>query len=340
MIDLLKTSFNKFHQDQNAKMIEFAGWHMPFSYDGTIKEHNYVRQSSGFFDVSHMGRIYFENSEIAKLNKLICSDLINLKNTKAMYSIFTSEEGNALDDVIFWKFESHIILICNAINRDKITNHLTNNKIKFSDITFETSLIAIQGPKSLEILNTLLEIPDNFSTNINNTFTYARTGYTGEDGLEIMYENIHTEQVIKYLLDNNIKPCGLGSRDTLRLEASLPLYGFELTENISPIEANLKWIINNNDNYLGKNIIDQHIQKGEHKYLKKFILESKRIPRTGTIVKSNNVTGIVTSGNYSPILEKSIGFALFDSLPESDLIEFDIRGNLLEGQIINKRFLS
>ena len=120
----------------------------------------------------------------------------------------------------------------------------------------------------------------------------------------------------------------------------MPLYGFELTEKISPVEANLKWVINNNDNYLGKNIIDNQIETGEHKYLKKFILESKRIPRTGTKVKSNNVTGVVTSGNYSPILEKSIGFALLDRLPESDLLEFDIRGNLLEGQIINKRFLS
>ena len=340
MNDLLTTSLYKYHQEQKAKMLEFAGWHMPFSYDGTIKEHNYVRTKSGFFDVSHMGRIYIENNEIENINKLICSDLKNLKNTKAMYSIFTNEEGNALDDVIFWKFETHIILICNATNRDKITKHLTNNKISYKDITFETSLIAIQGPQALELLKTLLEIPEKFSTKINNIFTYARTGYTGEDGLEIMYENIHTDKILKFLLENNVKPCGLGSRDTLRLEASLPLYGFELTEKISPVEANLKWVINNNNNYLGKNIIDEQIQNGDHKYLKKFILESKRIPRTGTVVKSNDVSGIVTSGNYSPILEKSIGFVLFDSLPETDLIEFDIRGNLLEGQIINKRFLS
>jgi len=340
MNDLLTTSLYKFHQEQKAKMIEFAGWHMPFAYEGTIKEHNYVRNESGFFDVSHMGRIYIENNEIEKVNKLICSDLINLPNTKAMYSIFTNEKGNALDDVIFWKFETYIILICNAINRDKITMHLSNNEILYKDITFETSLIAIQGPQSIELLKTLLEIPDKFSTNKNKTFTYARTGYTGEDGLEIMYENIHTDQVIKFLIENNIKPCGLGSRDTLRLEASLPLYGFELTDKISPVEANLKWVINNNDNYIGKNIIDNQIETGDHKYLKKFIIESKRIPRTGTEVKSNNVSGVVTSGNYSPILEKSIGFVLLDRLPESHLLEFDIRGNLLEGQIINKRFLS
>ncbi len=340
MNELLTTSLFKFHQDQKSKMIEFAGWQMPFSYDGTIKEHNYVRTAAGFFDVSHMGRIYIDNEEIVKLNKLICSDLINLDKTKALYSVFTNEEGNALDDVIFWKFDSHIILICNAINRDKITKHLIKNNITNKDITIDTSLIAIQGPQALELTKNLLDIPEKFSTNQNDTFTYARTGYTGEDGLEIMYDNEHTDKVIDFLNQNKIKPCGLGARDTLRLEASLPLYGFELSENISPVEANLKWIVNNNDDYLGKNIIDTQLETGKHKYIKKFILESKRIPRTGTNVKSDNVSGVVTSGNYSPILEKSIGFALFDSLPETDLIEFDIRGNLLEGQIINKRFLN
>ena len=340
MNELLTTSLFKFHQDQKSKMIEFAGWQMPFSYDGTIKEHNYVRTAAGFFDVSHMGRIYIDNEEIVKLNKLICSDLINLDKTKALYSVFTNEEGNALDDVIVWKFDSHIILICNAINRDKITKHLIKNNITNKDITIDTSLIAIQGPQALELTKNLLDIPEKFSTNQNDTFTYARTGYTGEDGLEIMYDNEHTDKVIDFLNQNKIKPCGLGARDTLRLEASLPLYGFELSENISPVEANLKWIVNNNDDYLGKNIIDTQLETGKHKYIKKFILESKRIPRTGTNVKSDNVSGVVTSGNYSPILEKSIGFALFDSLPETDLIEFDIRGNLLEGQIINKRFLN
>ncbi len=340
MNDLLTTSLFKFHQEQNSKMIEFAGWHMPFSYDGTIKEHNYVRNTAGFFDVSHMGRIYIDNEEIHKLSKLICSDLINLDNTKALYSVFTNEAGSALDDVIFWKFESHIILICNAINRDKIIKHLINNNITHKDITFETSLIAIQGPQAIELTKSLLDIPDKFCTLQNETFTYARTGYTGEDGLEIMYQNQHTDNILEFLNQNKIKPCGLGARDTLRLEASLPLYGFELSENISPVEANLKWILTNNEDYLGKNIIDEQITTGKHKYMKKFTVQSKRIPRTGTIVKCDKVSGIVTSGNYSPILEKSIGFALFDSLPETDLIEFDIRGNLLEGQIINKRFLN
>ena len=155
-----------------------------------------------------------------------------------------------------------------------------------------------------------------------------------------MFNNSKVDEILNYIVSNEIKPCGLGSRDTLRLEASLPLYGFELTEEISPVEANLKWVITNEDDYLGKDILDNELNSKNHKALKKFIINSKHIARTGTKVKNNNINGVVTSGNYSPLLEKSIGFALFDSSPESDLLEFDIRGNFIEGNIINKRFLS
>ena len=155
-----------------------------------------------------------------------------------------------------------------------------------------------------------------------------------------MFNNSKVDEILNYIVRKEIKPCGLGSRDTLRLEASLPLYGFELTEEISPVEANLKWVITNEEDYLGKEIINNEINSNNHKTLKKFVIDSKKIARTGTKVKSNNINGVVTSGNYSPILDKSIGFALFDSSPESDLIEFDIRGNFIRGNIINKRFLN
>ena len=340
MDKLLTTQLYKYHLDQKSKLIEFAGWDMPFSYDGTLKEHNYVRNSCGFFDVSHMGRLVINIDEIDNISKLICSDIINLDNSKALYTIFTNKNGKSLDDVIFWKFEEKLVLICNASNRDKISKHLTNNGIKFDDQTFDTCLIAIQGPDSEKLMNNLLDLPDRFSAIDNDDYIYARTGYTGEDGFEIMFNNSKLNEFMKYINDKNINPCGLGSRDTLRLEASLPLYGFELSEKISPIEANLKWVVTNKQDYLGKDKIEEELNNGNHKMLKKFIINSKKIARTGTKVKNNNINGVVTSGNYSPILEKSIGYALFDSNPESDLIEFDIRGNFIEGNIINKRFLS
>ena len=340
MDKLLTTQLYKYHLEQKSKLIDFAGWEMPFSYDGTLKEHNYVRNSCGFFDVSHMGRLIINIDEIDNISKLICSDIINLDNSKALYTIFTNKNGKSLDDVIFWKFEEKLVLICNASNREKISKHLNINGIKFDDQTFDTCLIAIQGPDSEKLMNNLIDSPARFSAIDNGNYIYARTGYTGEDGFEIMFNNSKLNEVMKYINDKNINPCGLGSRDTLRLEASLPLYGFELSEEISPIEANLKWVLTNKQDYLGKDKIEDELNNGKHKILKKFIINSKKIARTGTKVKNNNINGVVTSGNYSPILEKSIGYALFDSNPESDLIEFDIRGNFIEGNIINKRFLS
>jgi aminomethyltransferase len=171
-------------------------------------------------------------------------------------------------------------------------------------------------------------------------YTYARTGYTGEDGLEIMVNVEDLDNLISFLLQNEIEPCGLGARDTLRLEASLPLYGFELTEDISPVEAGLKWTLSNKNEYRGSDVINEQIRTGHHKVLKKFSIDSRNIARTGTKVKAGNINGIVTSGNFSPILQKSIGFVLLESQPDTDLLEFEIRGKFIEGNILKKRFLS
>ena len=340
MSDSKTTSLYEFHLSKNAKIIDFAGWSMPFSYDGTLKEHQYVREAAGYFDVSHMGRLRLSYSQIEEINYLICSELKNINNTKALYSIFTSEEGTAIDDVIFWKFEDDLILICNASNTNKIKTHLDVNSINYEDITMNTDLIAVQGKNAIEILSSIMSIPEKFSTLKEGKFIYARTGYTGEDGLEVMLNTDDTLSFINELESKGVKPCGLGSRDTLRLEASLPLYGFELTDDISPIEAGLKWTVTNKDDYLGKKIIDYQIDSKEHKHLKRFKLNAKQIARTGTICTSDGVEGIVTSGNISPVLGYPIGFVLFKTYPADDLVEFEIRGNLVEGNLLYKRFLS
>ena len=339
-MDKRTTQLHSYHESQNAKFIDFGDWSMPFSYEGTLKEHDVVRNSSGFFDVSHMGRLEIDYSELDKISSLICSDLINIPMNKALYSIFTNENGNALDDVIFWKFEDKIILIPNASNASKIKSHLVNHKVDFIDKSLETVLIAVQGPRTIELINDRFEIPDKFSTAKSDNFMYARTGYTGEDGIEIMANNAEADSLVSFLIEKGIKPCGLGSRDTLRLEASLPLYGFELTEDITPVEASLSWTITNEHDFLGSDRIKTQLQDGNHKILKKFTIESRKIARTETIGMSSDIKGVVTSGNFSPILNKSIGFILFENKPPQNLIEFDIRGNLIEGNIVNKRFLS
>ena len=300
-MDKRTTQLHSYHESQNAKFIDFGDWSMPFSYEGTLKEHDVVRNSSGFFDVSHMGRLEIDYSELDKISSLICSDLINIPMNKALYSIFTNENGNALDDVIFWKFEDKIILIPNASNASKIKSHLVDHKVDFIDKSLETVLIAVQGPRTIELINDRFEIPDKFSTAKSDNFMYARTGYTGEDGIEIMASNAEADSLISFLIEKGIKPCGLGSRDTLRLEASLPLYGFELTEDITPVEASLSWTITNNLDFLGSERIKTQLEDGNHKSLKKFTIESRKIARTETIGMAGDIRGIVTSGNFSPI---------------------------------------
>ena len=339
-MDKKTTQLHSFHESNNAKFIDFGDWSMPFSYEGTLKEHDIVRNSSGFFDVSHMGRLEINYTELDKISTLICSDLINIPVNKALYSIFTNENGNALDDVIFWKFEDKIILIPNASNESKIKSHLLDHKINFIDKSTDTVLIAVQGPKTIELINDRFEIPEKFSTCQSEDYIYARTGYTGEDGIEIMANNSDVDSLISFLTQKGIKPCGLGSRDTLRLEASLPLYGFELTEDITPVEASLSWTITNNRDFLGSDTIKSQLDEGNHKILKKFTIDSRKIARTDTLGSAGDVKGTVTSGNFSPVLNKSIGFIMFENKPSQDLIEFDIRGNLIEGNIVNKRFLS
>ena len=284
-----------------------------------------------------------------ELEKIIPIDLKKIKLNQSKYSFLTNEKGGIYDDLIVTKVEKGFNIILNAAckNNDfKIISGSLKNKFKIT-LHKNLSLIALQGPKSSQILEKIISGVSSLKFMNGNKFSYnsrdvyiTRSGYTGEDGFEIMFNNSKVDEILNYIVSNEIKPCGLGSRDTLRLEASLPLYGFELTEEISPVEANLKWVITNEDDYLGKDVLDNELNSNNHKALKKFIINSKNIARTGTKVKNNNINGVVSSGNYSPILEKSIGFALFDSSPESDLLEFDIRGNFIEGNIINKRFLS
>ena len=297
-MDKKTTQLYSFHKSQEAKFIDFGDWSMPFSYEGTLKEHDIVRHSSGFFDVSHMGRLEIQYSELEKISKLICSEIIDIENNKALYSIFINENGYALDDVIFWKFEDKLILIPNASNLEKIKNHLENYNVNFIDRSPDTVLIAVQGPETINLLRDNFDIPEKFCTSSTENYLYARTGYTGEDGLEIMTDNENGTSLINLLMDKGSKPCGLGSRDTLRLEASLPLYGFELSENITPVEASLSWTITNKSDYLGSDVLNEQLSSKNHKILKKFTIDSRKIARTGTVGIAGDTSGIVTSGNF------------------------------------------
>ena len=332
-------------QDYNSKFVDFNGWEMPISFASTLKEHNAVRNDSGFFDVSHMGRLYIDYEEIEKLNILICGDILGAKPSSALYTMILDHNSGILDDIIIWKFDKHMVLICNASNTDKISSWFTTNDLKYKNLSNTTSLIAIQGPKVIKKLQDHINMPNHFECNIINTpyfkseIVVARTGYTGEDGVELMVNHGDDIKLIDLLDELNIVPCGLGARDTLRLEASLPLYGQELNESVTPIEIGFKWVVNFNHEFIGKELLLEQISTGSHKYLKKFSIDERIVARNGDTGFAGNIEGFVTSGNYSPILEKSIGFILFESKPETDSIKLRIRDKFIDGSIIKGKFI-
>ena len=328
-----------------SKFIDFNGWEMPISFEGTLKEHMKVRNNAGFFDVSHMGMFKISIDDISILNFMICGDIDkNVKNT-ALYTMILNKNGGIIDDVIIWKFESYLILICNSLNIHAIKQCLSLSKLKYIYLNQIASLIAVQGPHVIDKLKDYFDIPNHFECNVQyidiftNEVLIARTGYTGEDGIEVLIHHDDDIQFINLLEELDVNPCGLGARDTLRLEATLPLYGHELDESISPLDVGFRWIVDFDNDFNGKKSLIKQMESGMHKYLAKFIINDRIVSRRGDIAMCKNIQGIVTSGNYSPILKKCIGFILFKSKPKSDIIILNVRDKFVDGKLIKGKFL-
>ena len=250
-----KTALYNYHKNLGAKFVPFAGYEMPIQYkDGIVKEHISTRTHAGFFDVSHMGQFFLEGDETLTeaLEKIIPADLKSLKINHSKYSFLLNNDGGIIDDLIVTKTEKGFCIILNAACKENDIKQISqflkkNHKYLLNN---DLSLIALQGPKSVEILEKLVQGVSKLKFMTGNNFNYdgenlyiTRSGYTGEDGFEISIPNKKVEKLIDFLISNKVKPIGLGARDTLRLEAGLCLYGHDLNEQINPIEANLKWAI-------------------------------------------------------------------------------------------------
>ena len=337
----LDIHLNEFHKFNGAKMLPFAGYNMPINYrKGIINEHKSVRNASGIFDVSHMGQILIpkNKSNINNLEKYIPLDLDALHLDKSYYSFLLNDKAGIIDDLIFSNisFENNLYfyIVYNA-SRKKIDENIFLNCSSSSKILVNNCLFAIQGPQSHKILSTVLQIPSNMkfldihSLEFNNQkILLSRTGYTGEDGFEISIPEENAEIFLNNLLeDANTILCGLGSRDSLRVEAGLSLYGHELNENITPIEAGLLWAIDKErlkDNSLnGSNHLIGQIDSKLSKKKIGIISVNKSMIREGMSIidKNKNIIGKVTSGCYSPNLNKSIGLCYINT-------EFDLNNQL------------
>lgn len=350
------------HVALGAKMVDFAGWHMPVQYSSIIEEHKTVRKDVGLFDVSHMGEVFVSGKEATLfLNKIVPQNIKKLDYEKAVYCQLPNKKGGLIDDLIIYKLgiESYLV-ICNASRLDEDLNWMVRNKkgmdVKIDNLSHNYSLLAIQGPKAIDLVRKMgYNIPEQKSFTIKPAIIegikllISRTGYTGEDGFELLVENEYSEFLWDKILEEGqefgIKPIGLGARDTLRLEAALHLYGNDLDENTTPIEAGLSWSVpkDKQDDYNGKEVIMNQIQNGVEKRLIGLVMLDKNIARHGYEVYYNGEKiGQITSGGISPSTGKNIALAYVKNLKEictGTVVQVMIREKLHDAEIVKRPFV-
>lgn len=322
-----RTALYGIHKQLGAKMVDFAGWEMPLSYTGTVEEHRAVREGVGLFDVSHLGRASLEGKGAEPLlQSLLPNDVRTFKIGSARYSVLLNEDGMILDDIVVYRRAPERFFLCiNASNTERdiehIRSHTGTRPAKLMDLTHDMSQLALQGPKAGEVIRRISDIdretikPWQFTEGKVAGFDalIAKTGYTGDIGYEIYLgagsAKTVWESVIKIGNEFGIKPCGLGARDTLRLEAGNLLYGNDIDETTTPLEAGLeKMIIFDKGEFVGRSALLKQKETGVEKKLVGFELLQKAVPRHGCKILSNGKEiGVVTSGNLAPFLNKGIG---------------------------------
>ncbi|MER3481575.1 MAG: glycine cleavage system protein T [Meiothermus sp.] len=338
------------HRALGAKMAPFAGYDMPIQYTSITAEHLAVREAAGVFDVSHMGEFWVRGAQALDfLQYATLNDAAKLKVGRAQYSMLPNGRGGVVDDIyVYHTGEGEYLVVVNAANIEKDWNHLQSLAKGFradlEDASESTGLLAVQGPKAAQVLQTLCDV-DLSSKRKNDTFTatiagkparLARTGYTGEDGFEVFTEAGDLKAVWDALLQAGVTPCGLGARDTLRLEAGFPLYGHELTDETNPRCTPFGWVVKEYKEFFGKAAL---LAGGCEEVLVGLLLE-EGIPREGYLVRSGGEgVGRVTSGTISPLLKKGIALAYVRSGAVSGRLEVEIRGKTYPAQVVNPPFV-
>jgi len=361
-VEKIKTPLHKLHQEKGAKMTNFAGFQMPLKYSSIIEEHQAVRKKCGLFDTSHMGEFKIDGSDAKNfLQYLLTADVIGMEEGRVRYALLLNQDGGIIDDLLLYRLgENSFMLVVNASNIEKDFNWLIKHKTDFpevqiTNISSQTSLLALQGPHSEKVMSSLLD--HNLKTlsyyrflemRTNKiTILLSRTGYTGEDGFEIYCQKDHTAMLWKALMHNSereVTPAGLGARDTLRLEMGYPLYGNELDENISPLSAGLERIISfDKGEFIGKAELKEKKMKGSYEVLVGFEMEEPGIPRKGnTVFKQYNETGRITSGTYSPTCQKGIALAYISKPCTKDKggnYFINIRGKKKKAKLVSPPFV-
>lgn len=357
--ELKKTCLHDLHVELGAKMSPFAGFDMPIQYTGIIEEHNSVRNEVGVFDVSHMGEIFIDGPDAKRfVNYIFTNDVSNLEPGSILYGMMLYPDGGVVDDLLVYKdFETGYLLVVNASNIEKDYDWMLGQKDGF-DVTIdnrseEWGQLAIQGPMSEQTVVDLLDIEEirdlSFYTfneledENGNRVIVSRTGYTGEDGFEVYAPTEVIRDMWQWLIEGGVQPCGLGCRDTLRFEAGLPLYGDELSAEISPIMAGLGMFCKlDKEQFVGKDALVKQKAEGVARKLVGIELKDNAIPRAGYPVELEDGTqvGVVTTGYHSISLDKSLCFALVDTGYSAlgTPLYVRIRKRVFPGITVKKRF--
>lgn len=346
----MRTPLYDRHVAHGARMVDFAGWDMPIQYTTIIEEHTTVRTAAGLFDISHMGRLSFAGPEALDLIQHVwTNNAATMKDFQVRYGLVCNEQGGIRDDVLVYRWPYGWAMVVNASNREKIVAWLEQHKgprnVEVKDQTLETGMVAVQGPKALEICRGLTDADAEKlgyyyatpSTYKGQPCVVSRTGYTGEDGIEVMLARGQAVELWEDLLTRGAKPCGLGARDTLRLEAAMPLYGHELGEEIDPLQAGLAWAVKlDKGDFLGRAAL---MRRREQKLRQRvgLELEGRRLAREGAaVLHSGGEVGKVTSGTFAPTLNKAIAMAYVapDLMDVGTQLKVDVRGKPESARVV------
>jgi aminomethyltransferase len=356
---LLKTPLFDWHQSHGGRIVEFGGWLMPVQYTTIIDEHQAVRQRVGVFDISHMGRLTFDGpGMLAWLERVTTNHVAKLNLNQIQYSLVANSQGGLIDDVLVYRHQYGYYLVCNASNRSAVVAQLAAHRLgaegNFHDRTLDTAMIAVQGPAALSTVQPLFDQPlepvkyyhlamGRVLGDVNAVI--SRTGYTGEDGYEMIVAANQAVRVWNAILESGrglgILPCGLGARDTLRFEASMPLYGHELSEVINPFAAGLGWAVKlEKGDFVGREAL-RGWQRNPGRTRVGLRLDGKRIARHGTLVlDGDREVGAVSSGSYPPTLQCSLAMALVEPSVSSlgTQLWLDVRGRQEPAKVVELPF--
>ncbi len=361
---LLRTALYNWHVARGARLVPFAGWQMPAQYESIVAEHQATRTAVGLFDISHMGRLTFEGCDsVALLDLILTRHVAVMRAGQVRYSLVLNEHGGIKDDVLVYRAESPAgphLLVVNAANRIKILEWLHAQKpatfqCTVTDRTLHWPMIAVQGPKSVGLVKELTGWPVDELRYYGHRplerggrmACVSRTGYTGEDGVEVVAEPELIVPLWTELVERGkargLRTCGLGARDTLRLEAAMPLYGHELDEGTNPIEAGLAFAINKDkEHYIGKQAVDELLRSGPRRQRVGLVLPGRRVARQGYAICSldGRQIGQVTSGTFAPTLQKSIamGYVPPKYAEARCKLAVDIRGQKTEATVVELPF--